>query len=142
MEIDPSEVVRRFWESVWTEGNADILSDIFNPDIHENGEVVDVEDFKRAVSSWRRIFPDFAATVEELIPVDRDRVVSRVTYTGTQQLPWAGLPASGRSFKVLGIDIFRVRDGRVVELWHSVDHYDMAAQLGAKLVPTDPIVES
>lgn len=141
MESGPSEVVRRFWESVWTEGNADLLSDTFDPEIRQNGEVVDVEEFKRVVSSWHRIFPDFVATIEELIPVEQDRVVSRVTYTGTQQLPWAGLPATGRSFKVIGIDIFRVRDGRVIELWHSVDHYDMAAQLGAKLVPVDPSVE-
>lgn len=141
MESGPSEVVRRFWESVWTGGNADLLSDTFDPEIRQNGEVVDVEEFKRVVSSWHRIFPDFVATIEELIPVEQDRVVSRVTYTGTQQLPWAGLPATGRSFKVIGIDIFRVRDGRVIELWHSVDHYDMAAQLGAKLVPVDPSVE-
>ncbi len=65
-----------------------------------------------------------------------------MTYTGTQQLPWAGLPATGRSFKVIGIDIFRVRAGRVIELWHSVDHYEMAGQLGAKLVPAEASVKS
>lgn len=62
MKLDPSEVVRRFWVSVWTEGKADLLSEIFDPDIRENGEAVDVEDFKRAVISWRRVFPDFTAT--------------------------------------------------------------------------------
>ncbi len=76
MESDPSEVVRRFWESVWSEGNADVLSDTFDPDIRQNGEAVDVEEFKRVVSSWHRIFPDFAATIEELIPVEQDRVVA------------------------------------------------------------------
>ena len=141
MAIDPSEVVRTFWESVWTDGNADLLSEIFDPELRENGHSVDIEDFKRTVSSWHRIFPDFTATVEDLIPVGQDRVVSRVTYTGTQRLSWAGLPATGRSFKVVGIDIFRVRDGRIVELWHSADHYEMAAQLGAKLVPGDPGAE-
>lgn len=141
MQVTPSEVVRSFWESVWTEGNADLLSEIFDPDIRENGEALDLEVFKRTVTSWHRIFPDFRATVEELIPVSQDRVVSRVTYTGTQKLTWAGLPATGRAFRVVGVDIFRVRDGRVVELWHSVDHYDMAAQLGAKLVPKDSDLE-
>lgn len=142
MKVDPSEVVRRFWESIWTEGKADLLSEIFDPGIRKNGEAVDVENFKRAVISWRRVFPDFTATIEELIPAGQDRVVSRVTYRGRQTLPWAGLPATGRTFKVVGIDIFRVRNGRVVELWHSVDHYDMAAQLGAKLVPADSAAEN
>lgn len=142
MNADPSEIVRSFWESVWTEGDAGLLSEIFDPDIRENGEPVDIEAFKGAVTSWHRIFPDFTATVEELIPVGEDRVVSRVTYTGTQKLPWAGLPETGRSFKVVGIDVFRVSEGRIVELWHSVDHYDMAYQLGGKLVPRDPDAEA
>lgn len=137
MGVDPTEVVKSFWGSVWSEGNTDVLSDIFDPHIRENGEPVDVGLFRQAVSSWRRIFPDFTATVEDLIPVGEDRVVSRVTYRGTQQLPWAGLPATGRSFECLGIDIFRVQQGRIVELWHASDHYDMAIQLGGKLVPTE-----
>ncbi|MEO7819739.1 MAG: ester cyclase [Actinomycetota bacterium] len=141
MRSDPREVVRRFWESVWSNGDAEALTEVFDPHIRENGESVDVEAFKRAVTAWRQVFPDFTATVEELIPIDQDRVVSRVTYTGTQRLPWAGLPAKGRPFQVIGIDIFRVRDGRIVEFWHSADHYIMAVQLGGKLVPADPSTE-
>lgn len=135
--VSPEEVVRRFWESVWSEGRTDELDDLFDPDIRENGEPVDVNDFKGAVTGLRRIFPDFRATVEELIPVGPDRVVSRITYRATQELPWAGLPASGRSFETPGIDIFTIRDGRIVELWHSADHYDMAVQLGGRLAPKD-----
>lgn len=135
--MDGVEAVKAFWQSVWTEGNAELLSEIFHPDILENGEPVDIERFKRVVVAWHEIFPDFAASIEELIPLGEDRVLSRVTYSGTHTLPWAGLPATGRTFTVIGIDIFRVRDGQVVELWHAVDHYDMALQLGAKLVPAD-----
>lgn len=138
MGVDPTEVVRSFWESVWSEGNADVLSDIFDPHIRENGEPVDVGSFQQAVTSWRRTFPDFTATVEELIAVGEDRVVSRVTYRGTQHLPFWGLPATGRSFECIGIDIFRVQHGRIVELWHVTDHYVMATQLGGRLVPEEP----
>ncbi len=69
-----------------------------------------------------------------MIPVGEDRVVTRVTYTGTQVLPWAGLPASNKATKVIGIDIFRVVDGRITELWHSADHLELAIQLGGKIV--------
>lgn len=138
MGSDPREVVRRFWEDVWTKGDADALSEIFDPDAVENGLPVDVEQFQRAVIWWRKVFPDFSATVEELIPIGEDRVVSRVTYRGTQALAWFGLPATGRSFEVLGIDIFRTRDGRIIDFWHSTDHLVVAEQIGGTLAPKPP----
>lgn len=125
------EVVRRFWQSVWNEGNASELTNLFHPDVLENGEPVDIADFQQKVLSLRDSFPDFTVTIEELLPIDRDRAVSRVTYRGTHRGRWAGLPASGKSFEVVGIDIFTIDAGQVTALWHSTDHYDMAVQLGA-----------
>ncbi len=128
-------IVRRFWESVWNEGNADELTDLFHPAVCENGDPVDIAQFRKAVASLRASFPDFTVTIEELIPIDADRVVSRVTYRGTHRGSWLGLPASGRSFEVIGIDIFTIEAGQVIALWHSADHYDMAIQLGATMTP-------
>ena len=132
---EASTIVRRFWESVWSQGNAAELTELFHPEMRENGERVDVAQFQRAVISWRDIFPDFTVTIEELLPIGEDRLVSRVTYRGTQRAPWAGLPTSGKSFEGIGIDIFTIDAGRVIELWHSADHYDMAVQLGGRLTP-------
>lgn len=131
------DVVRSFWQSVWTEGQSEKLLDLFAADMEENAEPVDVDQFRRAVDSWRAIFPDFSATVEELFEVGDGRVVTRVTYRGTHTKQWAGLPASGKKFEVVGIDIFTVRDGRISDLWHAADHYDMAVQLGGKIAPAE-----
>ncbi len=130
-----ADVVRSFWQSVWTDGHSEKLLDLFAADMKENAEPVDVDDFRRAVDSWRGIFPDFSVTVEELFDVGDGRVVTRVTYRGTQTKPWAGLPASGKTFEGVGIDIFTIRDGRISELWHAADHYDMVVQLGGKIAP-------
>ncbi|MBW3668490.1 MAG: ester cyclase [Actinobacteria bacterium] len=135
MAASAADVVRSFWQSVWSDGESDKLRDLFAMDAEENGEPVDVDQFRRGVDNWRDIFPDFSATVEELFDLGDGRVASRVTYRGTQTKPWAGLPASGKTFEVIGIDIFTVRDGRITELWHAADHYDMAVQLGGKLAP-------
>lgn len=126
--------VAQFWNDVWSEGNADLLSTLFAPGATENGEPLDIKQFQEGVLRWRQIFPDFKAQIDEMIPVGEDRVVTRVTYTGTQVLPWAGLPASNKATKVIGIDIFRVVDGRITELWHSADHLELAIQLGGKIV--------
>ena len=135
MEPSATDVVRSFWDSVWTDGDSEKLFDLFAPDATENAEPVDIGEFRGAVDRWRSVFPDFSATVEELFDVGDGRVVTRVTYRGTHTRPWAGLPASGRTFDGVGIDIFTVRDGRITELWHAADHYDMAVQLGGTIAP-------
>ena len=132
-DSDAVTVVRRFWESVWNEGNVGALDELFHPAVHENGEALEIAQFRNAVVSLRTSFPDFKVTIEELIPLGADRVVSRVTFRGTHRGNWAGLPASGRSFEVIGIDIFTVEAGQVTALWHSTDHYVIATQLGATM---------
>lgn len=135
MPAAAAEVVRRFWQSVWTEGDSAALFEMFDPGMRENGEPVDTALFAQADDRWRQIFPDFTASVEELFELDEERVLTRVTYRGTQNGTWAGIPPLGKTFEVIGIDIFRVRAGRIVELWHAVDHYDMAVQLGGRITP-------
>jgi steroid delta-isomerase-like uncharacterized protein len=132
--MDTLTPIRQFWEDVWTRGDVDFLADLFSKEATQNGEPLDIEAFGTAVSRWREIFPDFRVEIDELLPIAENRVVSRVTYTGTQKLPWCGLPA-GQSFRTLGIDIFRMKDGRITELWHTTDHYDAILQLGGKIVP-------
>jgi predicted ester cyclase len=41
-----------------------------------------------------------------------------------------GLPASGKSVHVTGINIFRIVDGCIVEGWHNLDVVGMLEQLG------------
>ena len=129
--MDP---IIQFWHGVWTNGEVSLLAELFAPGATENGEALDIEAFEKGVVRWREIFPDFQVHIDEMIRVGDDRVVTRVTYTGTQVLPWAGLPATGKSTKVIGIDIFRLSEGKVTELWHSADHLELAIQLGGRIV--------
>ncbi|MEO7453500.1 MAG: ester cyclase [Fimbriimonadales bacterium] len=128
------EAVTQFWNEVWSEGRVELLPELFAEGAVENGEVLDLEGFKMGVLRWREIFPDFRVHIDESLIVGEDRVVTRVTYTGTQVLPWAGLPATGKSTRVIGIDIFRLANGKITELWHSADHLELAIQLGGKIV--------
>ena len=49
----------------------------------------------------------------------------RGTHNGTFQ----GIPATGRTIRLTGIDILRVADGRVVERWASSDELGLLQQL-------------
>jgi len=135
MSTQPAELVRRFWDDVWTQGRTQELSEIFGGSPTENGEPLEIDGFRQGIDRWREIFPDFKVVIEELIPVGLDRIVSRVTYRGTHVNQWAGLPPTGSEFEVLGIDIFTVQGGRITQFWHTTGHLDMAIQLGGRLVP-------
>jgi steroid delta-isomerase-like uncharacterized protein len=74
-------------------------------------------------------------TVDDVI-AEGDRVVVRWTNAGTHVGEFAGMPPSGRTFVIAGIDIYRVADGRLAEHWHVVDQLAMLTQLGALPAPS------
>jgi predicted ester cyclase len=60
-------------------------------------------------------------------------VVENFTASGTQQGEIFGVPPSGRTVSLPGINIWRVRDGLIVERWGRLDDLGLMRQLG--LVP-------
>jgi steroid delta-isomerase-like uncharacterized protein len=75
-------------------------------------------------------------TVHEVIAED-DLVVVRWTNDGTHVGEFAGMPATGRSFSIGGIDIYRVADGLLCEHWHQLDQLSMLGQLGLLPAPSE-----
>ena len=75
-------------------------------------------------------FPDFRATVHELLE-DGDRIVARVTFSGTHQGEFMGMPASGNPVAWNAIDILQFRDDKVVAHWGVMDMAAAMAQMGA-----------
>jgi steroid delta-isomerase-like uncharacterized protein len=69
---------------------------------------------KQFFAMFRDAFPDAAVDIDELV-ADGDRVAVATTLTGTHSGALMGLEPTGRRVSVTGIDIVRVRDGRIVE---------------------------
>jgi steroid delta-isomerase-like uncharacterized protein len=74
--------------------------------------------------------PDFRATVDELLQ-DGDKVVARVTFSGTHEGEFMGVPASGNRVAWSAIDILQVRDDKVIAHWGVMDMAGAMAQMGA-----------
>ena len=68
-------------------------------------------------------------TVEDVV-AEGDRVVVRWTQAGTHVGEFAGIPPTGKTFTVSGIDIYKAEDGVLLEHWHVVDQLSMLGQLG------------
>ncbi|GAB4003092.1 ester cyclase [Nocardioides ultimimeridianus] len=68
-------------------------------------------------------------TVEDVI-CEGDRVVVRWTNAGTHVGEFAGIPATGATFTISGIDIYRTEGDLLAEHWHVIDQLAMLGQLG------------
>ena len=75
-------------------------------------------------------FPDLSFKVEDIFS-SGDKVVARFRATGTQTGEFMGMPPTGRSVDVEGIDIIRYGDdGLAHEHWGLFDALGMMQQLG------------
>jgi steroid delta-isomerase-like uncharacterized protein len=81
----------------------------------------------------RHAFPDMRMTVDDTV-AESDRVVCRVTVTGTHEGPLdfvkMQLPATGKRFRTTHIHVFRVTNGEITERWAERDDVGMLQQLG------------
>jgi hypothetical protein len=88
------------------------------------------------IEYWISAFPDVAATIEDLI-AEGDRVVARFTTTGSHLGDFMGTPPSGRAVSFQEIDVFKLENGMITELWAAPDVYGMLTQLG--MLPDDEV---
>lgn len=64
-------------------------------------------------------------------------MITKKTFSGTNQAEFMGVPATGRRVSVQYVDIMRVREGRIIEHWNVVDQLSWMIQLG--LMPDSSI---
>jgi len=60
-------------------------------------------------------------------------VVARWTTEGTNTGPWDGVPPTGKRARFSGVNIFRIANGKVVEIWNHRDDLGVMQQLGAPI---------
>ena len=127
--------MRRFYEEVFNKGNLAAIDELASTGFvdHELPPEMPpgLEGVRQYLTIFRTAFPDMRATLEELI-AEGDKIVARVTFTGTHKGDFMGIPATGKSVKFSSIDIMRIgADGKAVEHWGSTDMLGMMQQLGA-----------
>jgi steroid delta-isomerase-like uncharacterized protein len=131
-------IIRQLIEELINQNNLSLGEQLMAADIIEHEELppgipTGIEGTKIMFTMLHNAFPDFKATINDLIAED-DKVVVFMTWTGTQHGEWMGLPPSGKPMSINVMDIFRVADGKLVEHWGMMDSMAMMQQLGA--IPT------
>jgi predicted ester cyclase len=135
-------VFRRIVDEVFNQGKlttADELGTGYVEHTPAPGQAPGIEGFKQMVQMFRGAFPDLRLKIEDLI-AEGDRVVARMTTSGTHQGEFMGLAPTGKRFTISEIHILRIANGKVLEHWGISDDFGMLQQLGA--VPAGVLSQS
>ncbi|HUG34088.1 MAG TPA: ester cyclase [Anaerolineales bacterium] len=136
MDLDENkEIVRRYQEAYNT-ADYDALDDIVAANVLTPNMISSVppglEGAKLVHQRTLIGMPDYHTTIEDLI-AEGDKVVARVTMTGTHTGDFYGIPPTGRRVDLTGIFIVRIANGKIMEHWGEEDGVKVLRQLGFKI---------
>lgn len=131
------ETVRRYYDEVLSGADPGLLDQLAVSDYDEHspfpGQPNGIEGLRARAGGLIGAFrPRF--TINALV-AEGDTVVAYWTNTGTHAGEFMGMPPTGRTVTISGIDIHRLRDGKLAEHWHVVEELQMLQQLGVLPAP-------
>jgi steroid delta-isomerase-like uncharacterized protein len=85
----------------------------------------------KVVANFANSIPDMKFDIKEVL-VAGDRVIVRGEVTGTPSGELFGVPHSGKSFRIMAVDIQTIRDGKIAKTFHMENWLSAIGQLRAK----------
>lgn len=89
------------------------------------------EDTIKAIQGFFKLIPDLKWEMKEVL-VSGDKIIVRGEATGTPVGDFFGVPHSGKSFRIMSIDIHQIKNGKMVESHHIEDWAGAMRQLAPK----------
>jgi steroid delta-isomerase-like uncharacterized protein len=132
--MDPGATIQKMYERINAhdiDGFCEFLADDFVEHEAAPGLEPTREGVRQFFTMYTAGFPDLHFAVEDVL-ASGDKVVGRFRATGTHTGEFMGMPPTGKSVEVQGIDIIRFGDdGLAREHWGVFDALAMMQQLGA-----------
>ena len=122
-------VIQRFYDEVINQKHMDYMEEAFDPQMvsHDLGPTPDVGALFAGI-------PDLHVTVDHWI-IAGDMVTSIVTFSGTHTAEMMGVAPTNKPVTWTHVDVHRVKNGKIVEVWHNIPMGDILQQIGYQLVP-------
>ena len=138
MTTETTKLIERIPLEVFNKGNFALIDELFAPNFVEHypqpGVPPTREGFKQFAKAFKTAFPDLTYSIDDAIE-SGDKVIHRVTASGTMKGEFMGMPATGKRATWNEIHIGRVANGRLAEHWGLVDQLNMLVQLGVVPAP-------
>ncbi len=126
-------LVRRFVEEFWNQGNTAAADELMTDDatiILPGQGQVSKEGFKAFALGIRATFPDWHATVDDML-AEGDQVAEQWTGRGTHQGAFQAIAPTGKKVVLPGFVFYRVTSGKIAEFRGLLDGLSLLHQLGA-----------
>ena len=120
-------VVRAYLDEIAQRGNIIARERYFTSTTTFNGDPDLARPFAR-IAETRLAFPDLEMTIEQQV-AEGSWVATRVTYRGTHMGAFAAVPATRRRIEYSGTAMDRLENGKVVEMWHTVNIHLLMRQI-------------
>mgnify|MGYP003574272347 CR=1 FL=1 len=134
MSTEKSNVafLEAYTEDFWNTANMTAFDKYFDDEfvVHMADGDMSRDEYRGLCQAYFAAFPDLRITCDGWV-AEGDRVTKIWTAHSTHKGDFMGIPASGNSVVVKGIEVFRLANGKIAELWASMDTLGMMQQIGA-----------
>ena len=138
MPLPPEQIARTWFDQVWNQGSEQAIDQLMAPHATFHGlappaaaPVVGPDGFKPFFRQFREAFPDIHIDIDKLV-AQGDTVAVHCTVTGTHGGDALGAAATHRPFRITGMGMARIENGRIAEAWNAFDFIALYQQLGLK----------
>lgn len=131
------EIVRRFFEEGPSKGNLSGADELLSSDFAIHVPLpasTGIKGINEVITACRTAFEHLNVTVEDII-AEGNTVAARFTAHGIHKGDFMGLQATGKPITMTGIEFFRIKDGKIIELWGEANLIGLMQQLGIIPVP-------
>ncbi|WP_424492506.1 ester cyclase [Salinimicrobium sp. GXAS 041] len=130
------ESQKKFGEAI-NSGNLEQLRDLVAPNVKDHDPAPNQgpgpQGYIDFFTMMRNAFPDMQTEVEHMV-VDDENVAFAYTLRGTHKGDFMGVPGTGKSIEVRGMQISRFENGKLAERWGSSDELGILKQIGVNPV--------
>ena len=131
-------IVRKFFEVGPSKGDLAAADAILAPEFSLHTPLPTpgpgIEAMNNVITTCRAAFQGLNVTIDDIM-ADGDKITARFTARGMHKGEFMGLPPTGKAITMTGIEIFRVKEGKITELWGEANLMGLMQQLGILPVP-------
>jgi steroid delta-isomerase-like uncharacterized protein len=98
------------------------------------GTLDGVDEVARMMVTFSMGFPNHEMRILEAMS-DGDRAIFRWEFTGRHEGDLMGIPATGKPVKFGGVNIFRITNGQIQEIWECANYFLFFQQIGLVTSP-------
>jgi predicted ester cyclase len=131
---DNKTIIRQYTEQIENTGDISHIRDFIAEEYTEIYEgqsyPIGIQGAIEHLLGVRRVFPDLLITIENQI-AEGEWVVTVYSVSGTFEKEWLGMKPAGKPIRFTGVNVDRIRDGRIIEHGGAANLFEPLLKAGA-----------